>query len=297
MSSLTIEPGEEQIRLDKLLSLRYPGFSRSYFEYLIEEGSVLVNGSRRKKREMLEVGDEIEVCFMTTPEVSFEPEDIPLDILYEDEHLLAINKPVGLVVHPGAGHWRGTFLNALLHHCKTLAVTPENNRPGIVHRLDKDTSGVLLAAKTETMHRALVSLFCNREIEKTYLAICIGNPGDGLIDAPLARHPIYRKQMVVAENGKEAKSFCKVLSNDGDLTVVQVELITGRTHQIRAHLKYRGTPVLGDPVYGSLSANKTYSADRQLLHAERISFYHPITKQKLTISAPIPTDMLKFLGK
>jgi 23S rRNA pseudouridine1911/1915/1917 synthase len=286
-------------RLDKLLTARLPDYSRTYFQYLIEQGCVLVNGLPCKKREKLKEGDEIEICFALTPEISFEPENIPLDILYEDDHLLAVNKPPGLVVHPAAGHFSGTFLNALLHHCKQLRVTEDNLRPGIVHRLDKDTSGVLLAAKTTEAHQKLVSLFCSRKVEKHYLAVCVGNPGNVTIDAPLKRHPVRRKEMAVCEagEGKQAVSKCTVKAITETLTLVDIELITGRTHQIRAHLRHKCCPILGDPIYGAISANDRHGIKRQLLHAESVKFEHPFTGKWLELKAPIPSDMSDFIRK
>jgi 23S rRNA pseudouridine1911/1915/1917 synthase len=285
---------ESALRLDKLLALHFPEHSRTYFQYLIEEGLVLVNGSMIKKREKPCVGDEIDVCFQLTPEISLEPEAIPLEILYEDEHLLAINKPAGMVVHPAPGHPRGTFVNALLHHCRSLE-SKDPLRPGIVHRLDKETSGVLLAAKTKEAHQGLISLFSSRAIEKSYLCITVSTPREGLIDHPIKRHPIHRKQMAIDPTGKEARTLVRPLFHNEHLAVVEVQLLTGRTHQIRVHLKSLGTPVLGDPIYGSDSANKKFNATRQLLHAHRLFFLHPVTKQPLQILAPLPDDVKKFI--
>lgn len=290
---LLVSEEEKNLRLDKLLTNRFLGYSRTYFQYLIGKGCVLVNGQVVKKREQSQPLDEVEVCFELTPELSLKPEEIPLEILYEDEHLLAINKPAGMVVHPAPGHPSGTFVNALLYHCKTLEV--ENLRPGIVHRLDKDTSGVLIAAKTTQTHAALVSLFASRAIEKTYLAIAVGNPGNVTISAPLKRHPKKRQEMAVIEGGKEAISICSTLSFDGRLSLVSIRLITGRTHQIRVHLKSRGTPVLGDSVYGSSAANALFGAKRQLLHAHTLKCLHPITQVPLVIEAPLPEDLLAVL--
>jgi len=280
-------------RLDKFLAGQFPAHSRTYFQRLIEDGFVLVNGERLKKREIPKPGDEIEICFQLTPELSLEPEPIPLDILYEDDHLIAVNKPAGLVVHPAPGHPKGTFVNGLLHHCKSLACG-DTLRPGIVHRLDKDTSGILLAAKTAESHQKLVSLFCNRGLEKKYLAVCLGNPGDGTIDAPIKRHPTRRKEMAVVESGKPAISRLKKLASLEELSVVEIELVTGRTHQIRVHMKHRGNPVLGDPVYGSLALNQKYNAPRQLLHAWKLKFLHPITQAPISLEAPIPNDLQKY---
>ncbi len=276
-------------RLDRLLTQTFPDHSRTYFQYLIDSGLVLVNGSPVKKRETVDIGDEIEVCFELTPELSLEAENIPLDILYEDDHLIAVNKPAGMVTHPALGHPTGTFVNALLYHCKTLPAT-ENLRPGIVHRLDKDTSGVLIAAKTTPCHQKLVELFSSRQMTKHYLAICLGNPGNRTIEAPIKRHHIRRQEMSVDPSGKPAISICRTLKTIGDLSWVEVQLVTGRTHQIRVHLKHIGTPILGDAVYGRTAANEKYGAKRQLLHAKSLALVHPITGAPLVLEAPIPVE-------
>jgi len=274
------------MRLDKLLSAEFPSYSRTYFQYLIENGFVLVNGNVLKKKDKPSVGDEIEICFQLTPEISLEPENIPLDILYEDDDIIAINKPVGMVTHPAPGHYSQTFVNGLLYHCKTL---PQDHlRPGIVHRLDKETSGILLAAKTEKAHQKLVEMFSKRELKKTYLAICIGSPGDITIDAPIRRHPTKRKEMAVDPEGKSAITICKTLASNGNLSLMEVNLVTGRTHQIRVHMKYKGTPILGDTTYGSLTWNKKFAISHQLLHAYKLEFTHPITGKHLHLAAPIP---------
>lgn len=292
---LTVSEQEANVRLDKALSMRFPAHSRTYFQFLIEQGCVLVNGAVVKKRESLRTGDEIEIYFLLTPEISLEPQDIPLDILYEDEHLLAVNKPANMVVHPAPGHPKNTFVNALLFHCKKLEST-DPMRPGIVHRLDKDTSGVLLAAKTACAHAKLVELFSKREIQKYYLAICVGIPKEGLIDAAIKRHPVNRKEMAVnLSQGKEAKSICRVLRRNNCISLIEVHLLTGRTHQIRVHLKYVGTPILGDQTYGSSESNKKYNPPRQLLHAQSLRFNHPITKEKLDLFAPLPSEFSPYL--
>lgn len=288
VDSFIVSEDETAYRLDRLLVHRFPSYSRTYFQTLIEEGCVLLNGQPCKKREKPEKDDEIEICFQWSPEISLTPENIPLTILYEDDHLIAINKPAGMVVHPAYGHPSGTFVNALLYHCQTLERT-DPIRPGIVHRLDKDTTGLLIAAKTQKAHQKLVEAFASRTIEKHYLAITVGRPSEGLIDAPIGRDPVHRKQMAVCfETGKEAKSECSILTSSEILSLVEVRLITGRTHQIRVHLKHRGTPILGDPIYGSQSINKKYNQHQQLLHAHRLSLIHPISGKPLHLSAPPP---------
>lgn len=293
---LLVSEEEAGMRLDLFLRKRFSEYSRTYFHYLIEEGLVLVNGGVAKKATPLSDGDEIEVEFAATPEISLEPEPIPLDILYEDPYLLAINKPAGLVVHPAAGNWTGTFVNALLYHCKNLPQA-ETMRPGIVHRLDKETSGVLVAAKTEKSQQALVELFATRRVEKEYLAICQGHPGSKLIDAPIGRHPVKRKEMAIVEKrGKEARTRCETIAIGNPFSLVRLLPETGRTHQLRVHLKHIGCPILGDPVYGIPSLNKKYAIHRQLLHAARLQFIHPMTGEKLELKAPLPDDMKKWIG-
>lgn len=288
----TVSMQEAGSRLDKLLTQRFPAYSRTYFQYLLEKGCVLVNGTALKKRESPKSGDKVEICFLLTPEISLEPQNIPLDILFEDEHLIAVNKPANMVIHPAPGHPKDTFVNALLFHCKNLESTG-SLRPGIVHRLDKDTTGILLAAKTVQAHTKLVELFSERRIKKYYLAVCVGTPREGLIDAAIKRHSVNRKEMAVnLQSGKQAKSICRVLSKNESLSLVEVELLTGRTHQIRVHMKHLGNPVLGDTVYGSVNANKKFNPPRQLLHAHRLEFIHPITSCPMNICASIPGDIL-----
>ena len=293
---LLVAPSEAGQRIDKMLADRYPTFSRTYFQKLIEEGFVLLNDQPIKKRFAPEVGDEIEVCFQLTPEINLAPEAIPLDIIYEDEHLIGINKPAGMVVHPAPGHWNGTFVNALLAHCQNLAPGLDPLRPGIVHRLDKNTSGVLIAAKTAETHQKLVQMFSSRQMEKSYLAICVGKPPNTTIAAPIGRHPTQRKEMtVVSERGKEAISQVHVLAFNHQFSLVLIRPKTGRTHQIRVHLKHIGHPVLGDTTYGSEKINAAQEVERQLLHAYQLNFMHPITNVPISLVASIPDDFKKWI--
>jgi 23S rRNA pseudouridine1911/1915/1917 synthase len=282
----------EGVRIDKFLSKRFPNHSRTYFQHLIEIGCVLVNGEPVKKRTIPEEGDEIEVLFQATPEASLEAENIPLEILYEDEYILAVNKPAGMVVHPAPGHWSGTFVNALLGHCQHLAPGSDPLRPGIVHRLDKETTGVLLAAKTLEAHQKLIELFSNRKMEKLYLALCQGKPANTIITAPIARHPVHRKEMAAIPDGREAITEIQVAACNDRMSLVLARPRTGRTHQIRVHLKHIGSPVLGDPIYG-----KRENYERHLLHAYRLVFEHPITGCPMRLIAPIPNDMKILMHK
>lgn len=297
IEELIVSKEEANQRLDKYLVEKFPHFSRQYFQYLIREKLVLVGGELVKKAALLKEGDEIEIEFAATEEISLEPEDIPLDILYEDEDILLINKPSSMVVHPAAGNWSHTFVNALIFHCKHLH-QPVGCRPGIVHRLDKDTTGVLLAAKNETAQKRLVNAFVNREIEKEYLAVCLGNPSSQKIENSIGRHPVKRKEMaVVKEKGKKAVTFIQNLASHKGVSLVRCIPITGRTHQIRVHLKSVGCPILGDKIYGNEAVNRKYKAERQYLHAHRLSFYHPIMQQKIDIKAPLAEDMSSFIKK
>lgn len=293
---LFVEAGEEEKRLDKLLFDRFEGtYSRTYFQKLIDEGLVLVNGERVKKRTKPSVGDEIEVEFSFTREEALKPEPIPLNILYEDEDLLIVNKPAGMVVHPAPGNWTGTFANALLFHCNHLEVKEGDLRPGIVHRLDKDTSGCLLAAKNLQTQWKLIEAFAGRKVYKEYLAIALGNPGTRMIDAPIGRDPRNRQKMAVVEKGKVAKSHLKPLQASKELALLSVVIETGRTHQIRVHLSSVGAPVLGDSVYGRIGENKKFDCSRQLLHASKLRFTHPVSGKEIEVEAPLPEDFTFFL--
>lgn len=295
---ITILSSEEDLRLDKLLAERFKEQSRSYFQHLIEKHLVLVNGEPVKKRIKLKAGDEVEIEFALTDELSLEPEDIPLDILFEDEDMIAVNKPAGLVVHPAPGNWSHTFVNALLFHCNQLDHVGSPLRPGIVHRLDKDTSGLLIAAKNEKAHQKLVAAFASRKVYKEYLAICIGMPKEEVISTHIARHPHKRKEMCVTEKGgKLAITHCFPLKKIGNFSLVKLVLETGRTHQIRVHMKFKGTPILGDETYGNKQINQKEKVSRQLLHAYRLQLTHPTKETPLSLEAPLPDDFLKYLKR
>mmetsp|Transcript_10509 Transcript_10509/g.13651 ORF Transcript_10509/g.13651 Transcript_10509/m.13651 type:complete len:390 (-) Transcript_10509:107-1276(-) len=311
---ITVEDCSKSKRVDAFLSETFPEQSRSYFGSLCQQGLVLLDGKAAKKSVKVSSGQEVEVSFASTPELSVDAEEIPLDILYEDDHLIAIAKPPGMVVHPAPGSWNGTFVNALKFHLEQQghAVSGEglggadDLRPGIVHRLDKGTSGVLVAAKNPICHAKLSEMFANRDIKKTYLAVCVGNPGKGVkIESLIGRHPKNRQKMTVLHEtyggGKLAISNVDTLSFDGQLSLAKVQIETGRTHQIRVHLSHRRTPVLGDEVYGNGDQNKRaikrFGIDRPLLHAYSLEFDHPITGEPMTLEAPIPLDMANVLSK
>jgi 23S rRNA pseudouridine1911/1915/1917 synthase len=297
LESIIIEDEESFLRLDQILAKRFEGhYSRTYFQRLIDQHLVLLNGEPVKKRIKPKAGDEVEIEFAIEPELHLTPEPIPLDILFEDSDLLVINKPAGMVVHPAPGNWSGTFVNALVYHCQGL-LEQEGLRPGIVHRLDKDTSGILVAAKNGEAQRRLIESFAQRKVEKGYLAIVIGNPGKKAIDAPIGRSLKNRQKMAIVPSGKEALSFVEPIKSGKELSLVRIFPKTGRTHQIRVHLSSLGTPVLGDDLYGSPHTNRRYGANRQLLHAESLQFPHPSTGNRIELKAALPEDFNHFLDR
>lgn len=288
---------EKPERIDKWLADHFTTRSRTYFQSLINSGLVSLNGEIALKRSLVSKGDEIEVTHLEKPIIAAKPEAIPLSILYEDSHLIAIDKPAGMVVHPAPGTPNGTLVNALLHHLGK-APTDDPIRPGIVHRLDKETSGVLIVAKNPLAHERLSEMFAKRLVEKRYLAITVGTPPlEVRLDEPIGRNPNNRQKMAILKGGKRAVSHVKRLETNGELSLVDVAIETGRTHQIRVHLAYLRTPVLGDSTYGSAGANKAYGAKRQMLHAKTLSFAHPLSGEKLTLDAPLPDDFAEFAKK
>lgn len=285
------------VRLDAWLAEAQPEHSRARWQALIKDGRVTVNGEAAKPNHKLRTGDRIE---WTIPEpVDAEPqaEEIPLNILFEDSSIIVINKPAGLVVHPAAGNETGTLVNALLHHCTDLAGIGGEKRPGIVHRLDKDTSGVMVIAKNETAMNSLTNQFKSRETEKEYVAIVRGTlfPPFGTVGTTIGRHPVHRKKMAVnVRNGREAVSHYQVIEQFADAALVRIKIETGRTHQIRVHMAHIKHPVIGDPVYGRAFNIK---APRQMLHAARLSLKHPKSRKQMTFDAPLPPDMTELLNQ
>jgi len=293
-------------RVDKYLSTALPKISRSRLQKLIDETLVQVNGEPVKSSYRIAPGDVIQVVIPAPPKWEVEPEPIPLDIIYEDAKLIAINKPAGLVVHPGVGNRTGTLVNALLYHTEQLAPTENDLRPGLVHRLDKDTSGVVLAAKDEETHRRLSRQFEDRVVEKEYRAWIWGvpDPATGTIRRAIARHPRDRKTFTTSPSGKRAVTRYEVLEDHEIIALLRLRIETGRTHQIRVHLKSLGYPVVGDPTYNGRSKRlKTLSVrdriwgariletmKRQALHAYRIGFNHPWTGKWMQLEAPVPDD-------
>ena len=302
---LTIEHTLLTARLDTFLRDRFPAVSRGAIQRLIDEGHIRVNGRTVKPTHTPRAGEQVEVCWPEAGPAKAQPEEMPLDILHEDESLLVLNKPPGLVVHPAAGHQEHTLVNALLHHCAgELSGIGGVARPGIVHRLDKDTSGCLVVAKNDEAHLALSAQFALRTVGKTYQAIVCGEmPRDhGEIHAAIARHPSHRKRMAVDdESGRAARTSYRVLERLRGTTLAEVVLHTGRTHQIRVHFQFIGFPVVGDATYGNrqnqrLTELTNYTAPRQMLHAGQLSFMHPRTGKRLTFTAPQPEDFLAALS-
>lgn len=290
-------------RLDQALAQMFPEYSRSRLKAWILDGQVTVDARSLRPRDSVSGGEQVMLNPQAEAQVTSEPEPIALDVAWEDEALLVVNKPVGLVVHPGAGNLRGTLMNGLLHHAPALKDLP---RAGIIHRLDKDTSGLLLVGKTLAAHTALVRALADRKIARHYLAICHGVlTGGGTIDAPIARHPVDRRKMIVREDGKPAVTHYRVVERFRAHTYIKVELETGRTHQIRVHMAYRRHPLLGDATYGGRLQLPRGASDelvrtlrnfrRQALHATRLGFSHPTTGEDLDIQIDPPADFAGLL--
>lgn len=280
-------------RMDVFISTALPDQSRSFVSDMIRKGDILVNGQIRKPAYKLKAGEEI-IAQIPEPEpLSVKAQDISLDIIYEDNDILVINKKPGMVVHPAPGHLEGTIVNAVLHHCSDLGGIGGKLRPGIVHRLDKDTSGLLVIAKNDMAHQHLALQFKARTIHKEYLAIVHGNieKNSGRISLSIGRHPTDRKKMsVISRRGRIAETLWIVKERFKDASLLSVILKTGRTHQIRVHCSAMGNPIVGDAVYGG-TRKKTPAADRQMLHAWKTGFIHPRTEQLISLEAPMPDDM------
>ena len=292
------DPAEAGTRLDVFLAGAMAEMTRSHVQKLIEEGRVTVNGAAAKGNRKLKAGDSI-VCDVPDPKpAEITAEEIPLDILYEDDDVIVINKPRGMVVHPAAGHYAGTLVNALLFHCRDLSGINGVIRPGIVHRLDKDTSGVMIDAKNDEAHLSLSKQIADKTARRTYLAVVRGNvkTDSGEIRTQIARDKDDRKKMaVVKEGGREAVTDYKVLERYGKYTVVQCSLKTGRTHQIRVHMEYLGHPLAGDPKYSPMKV--PFAIKGQALHSLTLDFLHPRTGRPMHFEAPLPEDMRKILTR
>ncbi|MEN8108553.1 MAG: 23S rRNA pseudouridine(1911/1915/1917) synthase RluD [Pseudomonadota bacterium] len=291
-------------RLDQALAELVPDYSRSRLQRWIRAGQVTLDARRPKTREIVQGGEQVQIDAEITADPAVKPQAIPLDVIYEDDDVLVINKPAGLVVHPAAGNPDGTLQNALLHHDPALAALP---RAGIVHRLDKDTSGLMMVARNLVAHNRLVSALQARAVKREYLAVVntvLTAGGD--VDAPIGRHPVDRKRMAVVAGGKPALTHYRVVERFRAHTLIRVQLETGRTHQIRVHMAHVHCPVVGDPVYGGRlrlpkGATETLRAalqhfKRQALHAERLAVAHPGNGEPMTWEVPMPADMLELVG-
>lgn len=284
-------------RLDIYLADLLEKFSRSRIQKLVKEGQVLINGSPAKSSYNLRFGDNLEFTIPEDKPIDIEPENIPLEFIYEDEYLAVVNKPVNMLTHPAPGKYSGTLVNALLYHCKdSLSGINGYLRPGIIHRLDKDTTGVILIAKNDFAHKSLAKQIHDRTIDKYYLAVTLGNikEDNGIINAPIARHPVKREKMAVIEDGREAITEWRVLERFMLATLVEAKLITGRTHQIRVHFSHIKHPILGDSVYSTVKTPKI-KLSGQALQAYKISFDHPETHERLTFKIDFNDDLKKLL--
>lgn len=286
-------------RLDKLLTVLLPDYSRSFIQGLFSDEQVSSGGKKLSKSYKPKCGDVIEITVPEPSELSLEPENIPLDIVYEDDDLLVVNKPRGMVVHPAPGNYSGTLVNALLYHCRgSLSGINGVIRPGIVHRIDKDTSGLLLVAKNDNAHISLSAQIKAHSLKREYRAVIHGHlkETDGIVDEPIGRSPSDRKKMCVTDkNSKNAVTHYSVLEEYKDFSFVRLVLETGRTHQIRVHMAYLGHPVAGDPVYGP--KNGVTSLNGQCLHAGILGFVHPVSGKEILLEAPLPEYFTEFMER
>ncbi len=301
--SFPVEPQDTFQRLDVFLSQKEPGLSRSQIKRLIDQGDVQVGKKKVKAGLRLKMGDEVYLILPEPQKTEIQAESIPLTILFEDSHLLVISKPAGIVVHPGAGNVSGTLVNAILHHCGDLKGIGGVLRPGIVHRLDKDTSGVLVVAKDDMTHRGLSEQFKKHTASRKYIGIVFGRlSNEGKVESLIGRHPVHRQKMSARpKKGREARTHWKVLEQFPHFCLAEFRLETGRTHQIRVHLSSIGHPILGDPIYGGRKGlaeiepaplrQGLQKFGRQALHAASLGFFHPATGEYLEFSASLPADM------
>ncbi len=299
MNRLTLTADRPGERADALLARLVPDLTRSAAQKLLERGAVTLNGGPARKNDRPDPGDVLEVVLPDPEPIDLVPQDIPLDVVYEDGDVIVVNKPVGLVVHPAPGHPDGTLVNALLYHCGTsLSGINGELRPGIVHRIDRDTSGLIIAAKNDRAHLALAAQLQNHSLARTYEAVAVGGlrEDSGTVDAPIGRHPVDRKKMAVdRKNGREAVTHWTVLARYPGYTHVECRLETGRTHQIRVHLASIGHPLLGDTVYGAKKPVPGLAG--QCLHARRLRFVHPSTGEPVELECPLPEWFQDVLRK
>lgn len=284
-------------RLDKFLAEAEPSHSRSFYQNLLEKGAVLKNGRPAGASDALRAGDEVLVRIPDARQISLEPENLPLCIVYEDADIAVIDKPKGMVVHPAPGNERGTLVNAILYHIRDLSGINGEIRPGIVHRIDKDTTGLLVIAKNDAAHQSLAEQIAKKEAARVYTALCYGNfrEESGQVNAPIARHKTERKKMAVVPGGREAVSDWRVLERFMEYTLLEVSLQTGRTHQIRVHMAHIGHPVVGDPVY--CRKKPPFETQGQMLHAGKLMLTHPRTGERMEFTAPLPAYFEEILSK
>ena len=285
-------------RLDKLISEQLPELTRSAVQHLMQDGCVTIAGKPVKKNTKASAGDVITVELPEPREVEIEPENIPLDIVYEDGDIIVVNKSKGMVVHPAPGNWRGTLVNALMYHCgDSLSGINGEIRPGIVHRIDKDTSGLLVVAKNDRAHQSLAEQIKVHSAGRRYFAVVYGTPREqkGTVNAPIARHPVDRKKMAVLAGGREAITHYEVLEQYAGYSYLTFLLETGRTHQIRVHMAHIGHPIIGDPLYGP--AKDKWKLQGQCLHAGELTLTHPATGERMTFQAPLPAYFTTVLQK
>ena len=292
---LVVEELEEELRVDKYIANNYDEVSRSELKYYFDEDKILVNGKLAKPSLKVVNGDIIDILERDDQIIDLEKEDLNLEVVYEDEHVIVVNKPTGMVVHPAPGHHHGTLVNGLLFHCNTLSNVGGDSRAGIVHRIDKDTSGLLVACKNNKAHRNLAEQFKNKETTtRKYYAIVVGSIGHNLgkINAPIGRDPGNRQKMAVVEGGKDAVTHFKVIERFKDFTLIECKLETGRTHQIRVHMAFINHPVLNDPLYG---VKKQTTEFGQYLHAKTLGFVHPVTNEYMEFDSELPDEFKQML--
>ena len=290
-----VESNHEGMRLDVFLAECLEGKSRSYIQGLIEKEEITVNGKVKKSNYKLKEGDKISISIPESIPLDVEPEQIPLEILYEDNDVVVVNKAQGMVVHPAPGNYSGTLVNALLYHCKDLSGINGVTRPGIVHRIDKDTSGVLVVAKNDNSHNKLAEQLKDHSMTRVYVALVEGiiKQDEGTINAPLARHPVDRIKIAVVPEGRNAVTHFKVIKRYSSSTLVECRLETGRTHQIRVHMAHIGHPLVGDPVYGY--KKQKFNLEGQMLHAKKLGFIHPSKGVYMEFDTDLPEHFKKLL--
>lgn len=298
MKQFIVKDEEANLRLDKVVANKYKELSRTNIQKLIEENRILVNNKNQKASYKVLTNDNIQIEEMQAKEIDLKPQDIPLDIIYEDNDIIVVNKQKGLVVHPANGNPKGTLVNAIMAICKnSLSGIGGEIRPGIVHRLDKDTSGLIIIAKNDKAHINLSEQIKNREIEKTYIALVRGviKENEATINMPIGRSTKDRKKMTVTKNGKNAVTHFKVMKRYDTYTLLEIKIETGRTHQIRVHMAEIGYPIIGDAVYSN--GKNEFQVEGQMLHAAKLTFKHPITNKELNLEAPLPKYFEDILNK